>query len=899
MSDIIGLWLNEIPESIMSNDDSLRELSGVILAGYRAKKMVVAGSALLITMMSSHCLPNSALKTVASNLKQFLDQKRIPNDEVNAITLTSYDDVQKWEAIKEQITAAVDSQRDGWHSKPLDQWTVGEALQWLVDNKLGQYRNAFKENDMDGQNIQEINEADLRDLGIKSIGHRKTFMRLLAEAKKFTYEAEEVVSEGLPPPPAYQSVSNPVNELEQSKEKGYKSIIVGGLPKSLLQDEDTLFDIENLAFTGFSLNSFTVKDDGILLTFDNPVTVTKKQELTQTFTEVMKRLMLDSQLKGSPTFDFLEDGEIVKLEAEPPKVIDEEPKPVDTQPPEQKDSPPVSNVTPPVKRTNYWEEFWVKLITNGDAEDFFDDEETRLNARGAREVLATIRDVKLKEIKKDDPGIKHLKGFTQAEIEASLSNCVYDVVYEIENKMPPAESGPPKEESPPLDKADKGVYVGMSVEGLPRTITDDDNTVQDIQCLVFKDVPVQRMIIMDDKNPPALKVEFEKYITKEKIPQLARNLKNFLKAVNVDQKALNDITIAFIEEGWQPQPEPAPKRTDNVHSHIRKKTDDFLVGPDDSVEMTRTFMIEGIPERYLNQESFLQDMPEKVFDGVPLKGISVPPASMQPDGTMSQTSLEIRFKEPLNIQRLPKIAMKLKKFLKRKQIPPRIVNQVTLQVRHEETGPPLNELEANPIVGLIFKGIPKKILASNDSLYEMESDVFTNKHPIRLMEPNEADQMLRITIENPIHKQQDLTTIAQRLKRFLARQGVSPKSINDVLVMSFNKEKWQQDHPGENPPAFNPNDYVGIEIENMPASIVDSDKQLEEIERKVFAKQKVVHMNVLDTSLKITFGVAADSKAIEKVARQLKQFLSQMNIPINQINDIIIAPHTAETWQQS
>merc|ERR1719233_847850 len=411
-------------------------------------------------MMSNHCLPNSALQTVATNLKQFLDDKRIPNDEVNAITLTSYDDVEKWEAIKEQITAAVDSQREGWHSKPLDQWTVGEALQWLVDNKLGQYRNAFKENDMDGQNIKEINEADLRDLGIRSIGHRKTFMRLLAEAKKFTYEAEEVVPEGLPPPPAYQNVSSPVNELEQSKEKGYKSIIVGGLAKSLLQDEDTLFDIENLAFTGFSLNSFTVKDDGILLTFDNPVTVSKKRELMQTFTEVMQRLMLDSQLKGSPTFDFLEDGKIVELQAEPPKVIDEEPKPkpLDTQPHEQKDSPPpVNTVTPPVKRTNYWEEFWVKLITNGDAEDFFDDEETKLNARGAREVLATIRDVKLREIKKDDPGIKHLKGFTQAEIEAKLSDCVYDVVYEIENTVPPPpESSPPKEESPPLDRADQG-----------------------------------------------------------------------------------------------------------------------------------------------------------------------------------------------------------------------------------------------------------------------------------------------------------------------------------------------------------------------------------------------------------------------------------------------------------
>merc|ERR1719462_983966 len=214
-------------------------------------------------------------------------------------------------------------------------------------------------------------------------------------------------------------------------------------------------------------------------------------------------------------------------------------------------------------------------------------------------------------------------------------------MYEVEGKQPPKkeEAAPLTAAKPPVpgpgDGAGKGSYIGMSVEGLPRFITDDDKTVHSIQSSVFKNVAVRRLIVLDDQTPPALKVEFEKCITSEKIPQLARNLKNFLKAVNVDQKALNDITIAFIEEGWQPQPEPAPKRTDNVHSHIRKKTDDFLVGPDDSVEMTRTFMIEGIPERYLNQESFLQDMPEKVFDGVPLKGISVPPASMQPDGTMS------------------------------------------------------------------------------------------------------------------------------------------------------------------------------------------------------------------------------------------------------------------------
>merc|ERR1719285_571478 len=857
-------------------------------------------------MMKENGLPRSDLQSVATDLRRFLEEKRIPDEEVNAITLSSYDDVQKWEGIKEEITAALErSRQESWDSKPLVEWNVEDTLKWLTDKKLSQYCRAFKENDMNGQNMLELNEIDLRDLGIRSIGHRKTFMRNLIEAKKLTSVVEEAEPEA-PKPPQYENVEDDGEDRgDQPKEYAYNSVIVRGLPEGLLNDEDTLFDIENLAFSGFALESFNPTGDGILVTFENPLTIARKEEVKKKFVEVMQSLTLDSQLKGPLTFDFWDDGTIVELPAEVAVRADEMPKRLEQDLEDEKVATPPP---PPAKRTNYFKEFWIKLITNGDAEDFFDDEETKLNLRGAREVLATIRDVKLKEIKKDDPGIKHLKGFTQKEIEAALSDCLLDVMYEIENQKPPEEiqapNLPAKEDSPPLDQSAKGVYVGMSIEGLPRSITADDNTVHGIQSIVFKDVAVQRLIVHDDKSPPVLKVEFEKYITKEKIPHLARNLKNFLKAVNVDQKSLNDVTIAFLEEEMEQLPEPAsymnphgnasaPKRVRGAHKRI--ETNDFLVAPD-AVEMTRTFMIEGIPEVYLNKESFLRDMPEKVFEGVPLEDISVPPPTQQAGGSMSQTSLEIRFKVPQNIQKLPKIAMKLKKFLKRKQIPPHIVNRVSLQVRHETPEPPNPGLDANPVVGLIFKGIPTNILESNEVLYDMESNVFTGKHPIRLMEPNEAEQMLRITIEHPIRNQMDLTTIAQRLKRFLAKQGVGQQAINDVLVMSFSRDKWQMDQPGDNPPAFNPNDYAGIELENMPASIVDSDKHLEEIERRVFSKQKVVHMNVLDTSLRITFGVPADSKAIEKVARELKRFLSQMKIPIKQINDIVIAPHTKETW---
>merc|ERR1719433_432486 len=197
----------------------------------------------------------------------------------------------------------------------------------------------------------------------------------------------------------------------------------------------------------------------------------------------------------------------------------------------------------------------------------------------------------------------------------------------------------------------------------------------------------------------------------------------------------------------------------------------------------------------------------------------------------------------------------------------------------------------------------------------MEDNVFTQANPIGLMEPVEEEQLIRITLEVAIYDQAELQRLAQRLKKFLANNQVSQQVINDVLVMSFAPEKWSNNNPAglpmnnqtvsgdthmDAPPPdvpFSPTDYVGIEIENMPPVIVDSDRHLEMIEQRVFQKQRVIHMNVIDTTLRITFGVPADSKAIEKVARELKRFLSNMNIPITQINDIIIAPHTSETWE--
>jgi len=359
----------------------------------------------------------------------------------------------------------------------------------------------------------------------------------------------------------------------------------------------------------------------------------------------------------------------------------------------------------------------------------------------------------------------------------------------------------------------------------------------------------------------------------------------------LSKKVLDGITISFLEEEIV---DPETKKSGIVSGHKRMETDDFLVRPGDAVERTNLFLIEGIPEKFIIEKNFLQEMEEKVFEGVPLVGITILPTEQQSNMSMHQPSLEIRFKVPQNIQRLPKIAMKLKRFLKNKKIPPHLLNKVTLQVSHEEQ---VSDMQTKPVVGLIFKGVPKNLLESNGSLYKMESEVFTGRYPIRLMEPNEADLTLRITLKNPIRKEEVITSIVQQLKKFLSKQGIDRQSVNDIVVMSIYDGKPQTDQP-ESLNAVNQKEYVGIEIENLPPSIINSDKQLEEIERRVFLNRKVVNINVIDFTLRISFGVPADSKDIEKAARELKRCLSKMKVPMRQVNGIIIAPHTEETWRQ-
>ncbi len=57
---------------------------------------------------------------------------------------------------------------------------VGE---WLKALGLDQYASAFTENDIDFTVLNTLTDADLKELGVGSLGHRKRLLEAIAEGK--------------------------------------------------------------------------------------------------------------------------------------------------------------------------------------------------------------------------------------------------------------------------------------------------------------------------------------------------------------------------------------------------------------------------------------------------------------------------------------------------------------------------------------------------------------------------------------------------------------------------------------------------------------------------------------------------------------------------------------------
>ena len=63
---------------------------------------------------------------------------------------------------------------------PIGEWDTTEVCEWLRDVGLGEHCGMFEENEIMGEHLADLSKDELKELGIKKLGHQKTFASKLS-----------------------------------------------------------------------------------------------------------------------------------------------------------------------------------------------------------------------------------------------------------------------------------------------------------------------------------------------------------------------------------------------------------------------------------------------------------------------------------------------------------------------------------------------------------------------------------------------------------------------------------------------------------------------------------------------------------------------------------------------
>ena len=64
-------------------------------------------------------------------------------------------------------------------AKPVMMWNKHDVADWLESLNLGEHRDAFMENDIEGSHLPSLQKEDMIDLGVTRVGHRMNIERAL------------------------------------------------------------------------------------------------------------------------------------------------------------------------------------------------------------------------------------------------------------------------------------------------------------------------------------------------------------------------------------------------------------------------------------------------------------------------------------------------------------------------------------------------------------------------------------------------------------------------------------------------------------------------------------------------------------------------------------------------
>jgi hypothetical protein len=317
-TDVYGLWLNRVPKEILREDSNVKEICKLMLQGKRAKGIFVADRSLLLSI-DERLQPHSFIIAGAQSLREFLKSKKVSRKVMDRITISPYTNRRKWEVLKEQISVGVSKR--SWNTKAPEDWRIADTLKWLRDQNLGQYCLSFRENDIDGRTLIELNERDLQDLGIRSVGHRKTLMRFLNDVRYFKPKSQDFFEEEAEPVSSFvfpRSAPVPKNrsyEFPPTQDKPlYLTVMIRGFSHSFLKDGNALFDIKNKVFADYAVETFDANPSGIQITFKSPMTTSKRELLKEKLTTFIKNVRFEGKVKGNVTVHCQKNKKVVHSE---------------------------------------------------------------------------------------------------------------------------------------------------------------------------------------------------------------------------------------------------------------------------------------------------------------------------------------------------------------------------------------------------------------------------------------------------------------------------------------------------------------------------------------------------------------------------------------------------------
>src|SRR5271167_4239798 len=95
--------------------------------------------------------------------------------------------------------------------RPQDRGCAMSVADWLNGLDLGQYAQVFADNDIDLDLLRTLSDADLKEIGVISLGHRR---KLLAAAAALTAKATESrPAPSAPSAPAHDGERRPITVM--------------------------------------------------------------------------------------------------------------------------------------------------------------------------------------------------------------------------------------------------------------------------------------------------------------------------------------------------------------------------------------------------------------------------------------------------------------------------------------------------------------------------------------------------------------------------------------------------------------------------------------------------------------------------------------------------------------